>query len=1055
MKDYLNSSQMEASDPRASVWAMASAGTGKTTVLIARLIKLLLSGARPSKIVCLTFTNTAAAEIRARINREIARWSKESDEELTRRIRAFFGSATKTKMLQRARDLIEITSSSADTVKICTIHSFCQHILSRFPIEAGVPPAFRVIDEMLAEQVVQQLKEKILLGDGCRDAVKYFAQNFHESRLDQILASATSGRFAGILSSFESRSAYREHLASLMSIDLGSTVQELIEKQIGAFAGMPGGSFALLSDKDLAVLSELKKYLSLDPQEKLRRWSDLGEIFLDSNGLARKRVLSDSALSLYPELVAFMAALQKSFIEALEKVRRLSTLEASVQLFDIARELMMLYSSYKRSRGCLDYADLISFTANLLNKSSEKDWVLYKLDGGIEHILIDEAQDTSLEQWKVVGALIADFFAHSEYTTGRSIFVVGDAKQSIYSFQGASVEGLHEMQGYMRLNIGRSGGLYKEVNLSDCYRSGQTIVDFVKRALEASSATFAIPNLRSAVNNNQARVEVWPPFLTRNAKEQRFWPIPSQAEQPESGKHNFALLIAKHISSLLEKGIVLPSTGKPIEEKDITILVQRRNEFTKILADALKSEGLRVSGLDRLQLRENLVILDIIAIAKFSLLPSDDLNCAIVLKSPIFSFSEEEIFKLSLQKGIWNKLKASDSKACLILNSFLHLHESCSIFDYFYAIVEVMGCKSALLKEEFQYDEDVIDAFLQVVKQFETQVADDLYKFVDWFLNSEVEVKRDFSDDGFIKIMTVHACKGMESGVVIIPDSLNLDFKEHLLCVLDEAVFLIRHESEFTRECKKLRQKLDYQEYLRLMYVAFTRCKDYLIICGHSFSKTVSPLSWHSIAQRAIKGSIEQMHGMEILVSQKEPFKLSPSKRVQEPNRPKATFLVPLKRQDYEEKTGLSPFMQRQGTYGSVIHKLLEEVSQGAPIEQVLNHPLLVGNRLIALKLKDLVNSKLWSSLFVCAQEILTEVSINDCDSGLIRLDLLIVSEQFVDVIDYKSDSKPALSYDQVPLGYKSQLQKYKTALQKIYSTKAVRGWILWIQNCSLMEITN
>jgi ATP-dependent helicase/nuclease subunit A len=1076
MNKVSNVPQLKASDPNVSVWTMASAGTGKTKVLIDRLMRLFVTGADPQKILCLTFTKAAANEIQVRIKQEMEKWSKSNDEELKTILANLFDVRPKDSLLVKARNLLQEISKAPEPIKICTIHAFCQYILKKFPVEAGISPTFRVIDEMFLHQAIENLKKDLFSSKQALDAVRFFAQNFHETTIDEILYSVISGKFLSLIDQFEGSKEYKHYLSQTTKIPIRQQDQIIasyvlnipIKEQIKA---------EVSNYKDSEIIKRLNSYLCLNEKEKVRKWKNLIPIFLTTEQSKRVSILSKTTKDHNPTLITLLEKWQEDFANLVENIANHFALLSSTYLYEVAQVLLQMYQNFKIKNEYLDYNDLIFFTNKLLGQSSDKEWVLYKLDGGIDHILVDEAQDTSADQWQVIQNLIFDFFSGDSRKSDRTIFVVGDKKQSIYSFQGADVLALQNTRQILAAGMCQANKRYLTIDLTYCYRSTQVIVDFIQKAVKASKADFVVPDITSVRSTNLGRVELWPVLNETIKQDIMPWPSPTENHHQESTKFKMAKIIACYIKDLLEKGTVLPSTGLRIRESDITILVQRRNDFTNLLIDALRKQGLLVSGLDRVKLQSNLSVLDIIAIAKFVLLPSDNLNCAIVLKSPLFNLQEDELYALAKNKEIWQAIcsstlstyRAIHSKLCAIIDLSIRY----SVFDFFFILIDHLGLRGLLMQHNSDSDDQVIDEFLQIAKRFETGIGGNLYAFLNWFAANDVEIKRDHLAKGGIKIMTVHAAKGLESSVVIIPDATSLKIQEHRICWIENnaVLFLPREKSTIITKYKTIEHQKAYQEYLRLMYVAFTRCKDYLILCANN--PCIGEESWYSIAKRTMhkyainkRSELLEQLGLQgdLWVMQSQEFalcnkleKIVTAKEKEMPMRPQWKQ-PPLSQSEVFSKSPLEE-NNIKAQYGSIVHKLLEESLNGN--KDLANHIIIQkmdANQQaeVLFKIKRLFACDFWQSLL--KDKIYTELPFVDYANGknfIGRIDLLTISESEIRIVDYKTDSSVPKSEKYIPKKYLEQMHRYKTAMSKIYPNHKVSCFILWFEDCSVTRFEN
>ena len=444
----MNSLQLKASNPAVSTWVSASAGTGKTKILTDRVLRLLLGGAAFDKILCLTFTNAAAGEMKERIAFALSLWSSASVTELEAELYKTMGRKASLNELSKAQQLYGLYLKSSERINIQTIHSFCQKLLKKFPIEAGISPSFKIIDEAKSHSILQQIKKNLLHQSDLEPINEYLTMNFHELTIDEILGEIVQYRTKFLDNPHIVNNLYDE------SLKIISALQRNYDNNYDSVIYHP-----MLQDimgVNMSV-AQIKKF------------------FLTTTGQKKKRIVPKKIAALGSNLYSDLERLQQQVFQ-LDQADRSRQLEAHSKLLSMLGDnILKNYEIYKTTKGLVDYDDLIIYANKLLKSSEAKEWVLYKLDGGIDHLLVDEAQDTSSTQWQIVEAMIEEFYAGDAANSekNRTVFVVGDEKQSIFSFQGADVSSFARMNKLLKSKMTAGGRKFEDINLEISYRSAK------------------------------------------------------------------------------------------------------------------------------------------------------------------------------------------------------------------------------------------------------------------------------------------------------------------------------------------------------------------------------------------------------------------------------------------------------------------------------------------------------------------------------------------------------------------------------------------------------
>jgi ATP-dependent helicase/nuclease subunit A len=494
----------------------------------------------------------------------------------------------------------------------------------------------------------------------------------------------------------------------------------------------------------------------------------------------------------------------------------------------------------KQQSNSLDYDDLISLTRKLLNNSEYSDWISYKLDGGIDHLLLDEAQDTSSTQWQIINKITEEFFYQHEKP--RSFFIVGDAKQSIFSFQGADPKLFNEMNHYLPSEVIR-------VSLNKSYRSGIKILQLVDKIFNNPAikplVTSIDPFIKHIAHKDiEGKIEIWPLIIDKEAKEDTPWAMPSDFMHLDGLTSQD--ILAKNIAEYIERQVIDPG--------DVLVLTRRRTGFVNSIISELKLRNIPVNGLDRLALIEHKAILDLVALINVILYPLDDFNLAIVLKSPIFGITEEELLNLCYNRSasLWESLQ--DKK---ILEELIVLSKEKTLFEFFFDILESKDIRPKFEREFGIEVNDVLDSFLDLVVQFEKENISCLQLFLDYLNNNKTEVKRDLSHSkGQVRIMTVHGAKGLQAKTVILADTTSLPHNfDSIIWLNDRNLVWSGREKYYSKssiEAKEIKMANEYAEYIRLLYVALTRAEENIIICGTYKAPEAPNRSWYHIVHNAL-----------------------------------------------------------------------------------------------------------------------------------------------------------------------------------------------------------
>ncbi|HLJ63331.1 MAG TPA: UvrD-helicase domain-containing protein, partial [Stellaceae bacterium] len=718
--------QAEAADAGASVWVAASAGTGKTTVLANRVLALMLGGGPPERILCLTFTKAAAAEMANRINDNLSRWVSLGDGALHQELHRLTGSLPGPETLARARRLFALVLDAPGGMKIATIHAFCQSLLRRFPLEAGVAPHFEVMDERSAADAQNLVRDRVLArarsgeDEALAAALAEVTRHVREEGFATLMKALTLDRARLDEALGEGHAAFMTRLARCLEVDIQSSEADILAAACasGAFdeAALKAAARSLMeSDKvtDQRQGGKLAAWLA-EPTERADRFEAYLGIFFTLQGKPRDRVMTASLAKRRPSAAAALDAEGARLAAVVAQRRAQALFQASDALVRLGHAIVSAYAAYKADRALLDYDDLVLGARNLLRQPDVAPWVLFKLDGGLDHILIDEAQDTNPWQWEVVASLTEEFFAgEGARPLGRTVFAVGDAKQSIFSFQRADPESFLRMRRHFADRVRGAGARWKVIDLDMSFRSTEAVLTAVDAVFAAAGravegvALDGAPIRHTPFRQGAAGlVELWPPVEVIEAEAPPPWELPLRQHQKAAPSTRLAKAMAAQMRAWFEGGERLEARDRVMRPRDVMVLVRRRGSFVGDLVRALKSNGVEVAGADRMELTQQLVVQDMMALGAFLVLPEDDLTLATVLKGPRFGFDDARLFDLAFERKeprLWHELRRrageNDAyhRAASELGDFLARADRVPPFELFAGILSADGGRREVL----------------------------------------------------------------------------------------------------------------------------------------------------------------------------------------------------------------------------------------------------------------------------------------------------------------------------------------------------------------------
>jgi ATP-dependent helicase/nuclease subunit A len=1146
MTTLLPDPQRIAADPAISAFVTANAGSGKTKTLIDRVARLLLAGSSPEAILCVTYTKAAAAEMQRRLFERLGEWCVTPDVKLREQLGALEGrdpTSFSHKDLSEARGLFAKALETPGGLKIQTIHAFCEKLLRRFPLEAGVSPGFQVMDDSASAAIAQGALRQVATYVTDHDDAFALAYARFSVALD-------FASFEAMFATFETqRGAIGEYLEKVGGLQgavddvwkvcgfhYGASSVEDVTAE--AMAELDRDLWRSVADvllnggkTDIKCAGQLRA-VATDPDADLDQ--ALAALFTEKGaGTPATWPAKTSGLKAHEPLRERLLAEQERLAEAREWLRAARVAEDSADALRLAALYVTSHQIEKDARGALDFADLIDKTKVLLTEKVDAAWVLYKLDGGIDHILLDEAQDTAPEQWAILRALTSDFFAgegavrwraQHKGEDARTLFVVGDEKQSIYSFQGADPQRLlAETQGYIA-QITAADRIGKAVPLTMSYRSTVEVLSFV-------DALFSAPETRSGVPapagedvvrhqpfrvDHKGCVDLWPLERELPGEEREAWDAPLDAESEHGANRRLAEKIAVEIQALIARGDAVfdkeTRQWRPAHPGDILVLVRRRKALFEEVLRALKRRGVPVAGADRLSLSAHIVFDDLLALGRFCLFPDDDLTLAALLKSPFCGLSDDDLYALAKGRPstLWKAVndRAAEQPAWSAARDLLRwaLAESRRKQPFeFYALLlgrvddTVRSNRAKVLTRLGEEAAEALDEFLAQILAAEQRGVRDLEALVADFASLDIVVKREMEGARQeVRVMTAHGSKGLEAPIVFLPETtMKGGARGSPLMQTQDGGFLWcaskANDCEASATARERREKKDAEEALRLYYVALTRARDRLILCGRIDARTKDENvgGWYAAAQAAfahpdIEPGVREIgddgrrrFGPDPMIAEAlaprvasalvptPAWTLAPAA----PETPAARYAAPSTLEDEARGSAPSPLaaVSGLGRYrrGEIIHRLLQLLPDLEPASRrtAAGHLLAAERDLtddqraeMAAAAFGVLEDDRFAAVFGPGSR--AEVSVAGGAAKLPaelkiagRVDRLVVTPDRILVVDYKTNRPSPDRIENADPAYLSQMAVYAAVLAEVFPDRPIEAAIVWTDGPKLMAV--
>ncbi len=894
--DAVRAAQKRASDPEASAFVSANAGSGKTHVLVQRVIRLLLSGVPPEKILCITFTKAAAANMAERVFSTLGHWVTLDDAALDAAIGEAGIPHPNARLRNAARKLFASALETPGGLKVQTIHALCTRLLQQFPFEANVPARFAVLDDRDQAEMMERANLAVFL-DASRDP-----QSATGRALLTAMASAADVTFKDVVREaclsrdqfmrWTDAAGSAEAAAAQVAAALGVTTEDSIEdveREILDGPYLPRRRWQdIAAALDTGSKTDQKQGDQLREALKFSGAAQVDEylcVFLTDERAPRASVITRKFADANPSVARLFEAEVQRLPPLIEKRRAIAVRDRTSALLHIATAAAAHYRREKDERGLLDYEDLIDKTLAMLGRFSAG-WVHYKLDRGVDHVLIDEAQDTSPKQWDIVAHLIDEFTSGAGAREGltRTIFAVGDEKQSIFSFQGAAPREFAARRRELKKRFEHAGLKFDPVSFTYSFRSGPAILQSVDHVFRdpqiygSIHAENAYPVHESLGDAGPSLIEFWDLAEADKRNEIEGWRAPFDGVSATSPEVKLSRRIQAEIKRLIESGTLTGHEGarRPLRYGDVLILVRRRGNIFDAVIQALKHANIPVAGADRLKLTEHIAIIDLMNLADALLLSQDDLALAVALKSPLFGLSDDDLFTLAHErKGSLRQALSQHAADNAKIKEALDRLEQCerrfvqdTPFAFYAWLLGGDGGRKRFLRRLGHEANDALDEFLELALNYERKAPASLQGFVAWLRAADTEVKRDMEiSRDEVRVMTVHGAKGLEASVVFLVDTTSSPSDTQRLRLIHlpdgrggKVVVWAGRKAEDPAPVAQARQAMladTEDEYRRLLYVAMTRAADRLIVggCMPGNMNTVRRNSWYDLIGKGLSQS--------------------------------------------------------------------------------------------------------------------------------------------------------------------------------------------------------
>jgi ATP-dependent helicase/nuclease subunit A len=1114
----LRGAQADASNPASHVWLSASAGTGKTQVLAARVFRLLLRGVDPGAILCLTFTKAGAAEMAQRINGRLAAWVRMPAPALAADLIAL-GESPVQALQDRARTLFaKVLDAPGGGLRIQTIHGFCQGLLAAFPVEAGLTPGFRPLE---AREEAGLAREALasMLSDAEREGrerpveiVGRLSLRMGEGGAEAFLLACARALPALEALPVGIQPWLRRELG-LPSGDIDEAIAEWCDAlDLDAIARIAAANRAWGTATGQAAAATVQRWL--DSEDRAATLDELASVVLTGTGTQRKA--SKKLIDAEPDYEVLARDLGEACTDVLSMVQRATYCDLLADGLEVGRDYARGYALAKRRAGAVDFDDLIATTVALLDQPGIGEWVRYKLDQATEHLLIDEAQDTNGHQWRIVRALADEFFVgRGIYAPStRTLFTVGDYKQAIFGFQGTDPLNFQAAEQYFGGRASEAEGdddwpeeerglPLARLSLRHSFRSTRTVLEFVDAAIDAIGE----PGLGIAGEVEQHASEVagpgtvtlWPPVSAGGSED-------DEEGWVDDAVRKLASDIARAVKGWLapDIGLMLESKGRRLRPEDVMILVKRRGDLASLIVARLYAEGVPVAGVDRLRLNAPLAVQDLLATIRFVLQPEDDLSVAALLVSPLIGWTQDELMGAAPREAgpLWRHLQRTQPATRLApLLAMLARADIATPYQFLEELLSgPLDGRRKLIRRLGTEARDPIEELLNAALTFESTTTPSLQRFLDWFDRGDVEIVRDPSAPlDAVRVMTAHGAKGLQAPLVILADA-TADPSAAPRSILKWApepgaapipVFRPRSSERGgpLDAVVSAAEQRELEEHWRLFYVAATRAEERLVIAGAlgPRAKGVPPEnSWYAASDRALTAldvpvgeGARTFAGVEpqpaviakasasvesAAIAQLPAWAHKPAPQEARPPRPLSPSALG---DDAVSDPPPTPAMRVAAERGRLIHALFERLPAVAATDRKtaadrwlakaggVDDPAARSE--IVKSVLAVLDDPRFAELF--SADTLAEAPIAaTLANGMVvsgTVDRLLIEPDRIRVVDFKTGRRAPRSLDDVPEYHLKQMAAYAEALSVIFPGRSVEAALLYTAGPRLIVLTD
>lgn len=1129
--------QQQAIRPEASALVGASAGTGKTYVLTRRFLRILLEDdtCRPEHILAVTFTKAAAAEMRNRVIKELMAWATDSEAVLIKKLTELLEvSPLPAGIIGRARALFPMVLDDGSSLKILTIHSFCQSLLAQFPLEAGLSPHFSIIegresDELMYQSIQYMYQTAPLKSSATGWAFDYLVTTAADTTLNDLFKKFLTQRrrFERLLRSHSFESLLDElaialglpetpNLAKTTDAELVATLQQHFIETLLPQRQTLKEIYDVLAQShatDKKVAATLEVFLAATTlQAQIEALPRLHSQLVTKDGTPSKKPFSTKLQNAEPFLFEAFINLQGAFVDHLQHIQSLKVYLKTAAFLTLTHSVFEKYKNLKAQKGVVDFEDLIYYAQGLFSAESNRaDWVRFKMDGRINHIMLDEAQDTDHDQWSILRALVEEFFSgNGQYngTLDRTYFAVGDIKQSIYRFRGAQPHvfgGMADEVGRMAAGVGHK---VSPVQLNTSFRSSEVVLGLVDAVFSGGKYRKAVDGTEQPLEHKAfnlgvgGSVELWPLYSAEKPQKPRTtapedWHIPSldtEAADAATLTPREALFtdLAARIRELIDAQPYLGAAKHHLKPADVMVLFRAKTHMPAFVK-ALAAEGLLATISGEMNLAEDPAVQDLMAVVRFLANPSDTLSLIHGVRSPLFGLTDTELeaWRKATKDGrsYWPALLAMTeepfAKTAAVLKELLNTVDTATPYQIFLQLLDRTEGRPRLAARYTGSTKGaaadtlniVIDGFLTAALDYARQQSPSLLGFINWFDKGNLPLKLEASKAaGAVRLMTIHGSKGLESGVVVLPETSNNFFsgtKNEVFLwqtnpkTQEDALMLCKvsgdGEAPLQDHLKKAEREAIFDDEMRLLYVALTRATDHLIIAGIGKNLKADENSYSIIDQQTkalpwveCSATRRRLYREEpVVVQQKKPEKQTEIAAEPLPEwvfKPAPAtdavrqFIVATDDDQQRRAADLHTAAENIYRNGLLLHRLLE-VLPFTPAEQ---RPLK-GQSFLNFSAADLSEAQREKLLNAALETINTHQDLFKNAQGEValaaeniggRIDLLKVEDDEVTIVDYKTNINPP---ETIPPVYRKQLQAYSKAASQIWPEKRIKCAILWV----------